>query len=617
MKIQSLQFYDYRVFYSEKEEDKSEYFINVEGKNILLYGENGSGKTSLFRGMRDIIYQNDFTPHFKTPLLNAGYVELAFDDNTTDKFDATGANASKAELLGISKLNSFLSYKELLRTHLDYDDYNEINFFDIIVNTILNEHNLQTLGQLKTAWLNVSSRNLEQERITIDASIGTELTQEEATEEKERLEQDYQTQITKFNDEFNVLLSNINAEINSIISFFNQDITVEFILSPITTTNISTPELKANVIYAQINRPDFHRFLNEAKLSAIAISIYLSALNSNPTQGAIKFLFLDDIFLGLDLSNRLPLLDVLKDKFSDWQIFLTTYDRHWFEVAKQYLNNEWKSIEMFTTEIEGKLFDKPLIIQSQNYFNKAINYFNAGDYPASLNYLRKELEFQIKERLPEESTRHYEGKPHQLSHLWELLVERYNRNNQGNHISEKIKSELQVTRLSLLNPQSHDNLSAPIYKYELQRTIDLIKDIQAIPVIKGITLIASGMVLVFKHPSIDYTLTLELLEDWKIDIVGTVKTHDYPNCRIKHWQMNNQNYYDVHRNRPGIKPQNDIEERFDRMRTNILGYALLHPLTENQFNTNTTFENIWSVNELLDRCDNQKIENWFFRIFRK
>ena len=617
MKIKTLQFYDYRVFYSEKEEDKPEYFIEIDGKNLLLYGENGSGKTSLFKGLRDIIYQNDFTPHFQTPLLNAGYVELAFDDNTTDKFDATGANASKAELLGISKLNSFLSYKELLRTHLDYDDYDEINFFDLIVNSILNEHNLQTLGKLKTAWTNVSSRNLAQERVTIQASVGTDLTQEEATEEIDRLEPDYQTQIIQFNDEFNVLLADINAEINSIVSFFNQGITVEFILTPLTLANISNPELKANVIYAQINRPDFHRFLNEAKLSAIAISIYLSALNSNPTQGTIKFLFLDDIFLGLDLSNRLPLLDVLKDKFSDWQIFLTTYDRHWFEVAKQYLNNDWKSVEMYATEIEGKIFDKPLIIQSQYYFDKAINYFNVGDYPASLNYLRKELEFQIKDRLPEESTRHYEGKPHQLSHLWELLVERYSRNNQGNLITEKIKSEFQVSRLSLLNPQSHDNLSSPVYKYELQRTIDLIKDIQAIPVIKGITLLASGMELVFKHPAKNYSLTLELLQDWKIDIVGPAKTHDYPSCRIKHWQMNKNDYYDLHRSRAGTKPQNDIEERFDRMRTNILGYALLQPLTEKQFNSNTKFENLWSVKELLDRCDNQKRNNWFFRIFRK
>jgi hypothetical protein len=63
-------------------------------------------------------------------LLNAGYIEIGFDDNTDDKFDATGVIATKVELLGVSKLNSFLSYRELLRTHLEYGDDDEINFFE-------------------------------------------------------------------------------------------------------------------------------------------------------------------------------------------------------------------------------------------------------------------------------------------------------------------------------------------------------------------------------------------------------------------------------------------------------------------------------------------------------
>ncbi|MFY7935741.1 MAG: hypothetical protein ACOVOQ_00075 [Flavobacterium sp.] len=615
MKIKSLQFYDYRVFYSTKEEDKKDYLIEVDAKNLLLYGENGSGKTSLFKGLNDIIYQKDFIPHFQTPLLNAGYVEIVFDDNSTDRFDAAGATASKAELINISKLNSFLSYKELLRTHLQDDD--EINFFDLIVNDILKEHTLGTLGQLKVAWDTLTSKNLESVRVTIEESVGKEITAEEAAEQIEKLYADYNVEVTKFSDELDLLLSTINTDIKEIIAYFQQGIEIEFELTPLTTANLSNPELKAKVKYATTGLNSFHLFLNEAKLSAIAISIYLTALKSNPTQNAIKFLFLDDVFLGLDLSNRLPLLDILKEKFSDWQIFLTTYDRHWFEVAKQHLNSDWKAIEMYATSVEGKLFDKPLIIQSDDYFLKANNYFSAGDYPASLNYLRKELEFQIKTRLPEESTRHYEGRPHQLAHYWDLLVERYNRNNQGALITDKIKEELKLARFSLLNPQSHDNLSSPVYKYELQRAIDLIKEIQVIPIIRGVTLLASGMELVFKHPSIDYTIKLELLQDWKLDIVGAVKTHDYPNCKIKHWQFNNQPFFNLVRNVAGTEPQNPIEDRLDIIRNNVIGYALLQPLTEDIFNTNTKFETIWTIKELIEKSDNPKRDNWFCRIFRK
>lgn len=619
MKISTIQLYDYRAFYAESEEDKKDYFIKVDGKNLLLYGENGSGKTSLFRGLKDIVHQNDFTAHLKTPLLNAGYVEIEFDDNSTDRFDATGTSATKSELLGIEKLNSFLSYKELLRVHVNYDqsDDAEINFFDLIVNNVLNEHHLSTLGPLKTAWTQLQSRNIIEETKVIQASIGEEISEEEAKEQIERLDADYISQITKFSDEFRALLKIINSDISKIISYFKQGVKITFELLPLTTANVASPELKANVEYANQQLPGFHAFLNEARLSAIAISIYLTALKSNPTQGAIKFLFLDDIFLGLDLSNRIPLLEILNDEFSDWQVFLTTYDRHWFEVAKQHLNDNWRTIEMYAVSIKGKNFDKPLLIPSDNHFAKSINYFKLGDYPASLNYLRKELEFQLKARLPEETVRHFDGKPHQLSYLWDLLVERYSLNNQAQLIPEKRKNELKTIRLSLLNPQSHDNLSAPVYKLELERAINLVTEIQSLPIVKGVTLLASGMELIYRHPKKPYSLTLELLQDWRIDVLGNNKTHVYPKCKIKHWQFDGNDYYNLKTNSPGTEPSTPMEDRFDRIRTKILDYDMLKPLTEDKFNANTSFEDIWTVKELIDRCDRQTRDGWFARIFRK
>lgn len=617
MKIKSLQFYDYRVFYAEKEEDKDDYIIKLDSKNLLLYGENGSGKSSIYKALKDVVHEIDFEKHFKSNLLDEGFIEIVFDDDSKETITAAGLKTTKIELLGISKLNSFLSYKELLRTHLRDDD--EINFFDLIVNEILREHNLQTLGSLHSAWKNLEERNILREQAELEMSIDLDITAEEAREQIEKLKSDYNDEIIKFNDEFDELLDTLNLEIKEILDYFKQGIEMKFELTKLQLDNLSEPELKANVKYAQTDLSSFHFFLNEAKLSAIALSIYLTALKSNPTQGVIKFLFLDDVFLGLDLSNRLPLLDILKKEFSEWQIFLTTYDRHWFEVAKQHLDltDSWIAKEMYAIKVEGKFFDKPLIIQSDDYYTKANTYFKAGDYPASLNYLRKELEKQITARLPEESTRHYEGRPHQLTHLWELLVERYNRNVQGELITAKIKAELKVARFSLLNPQSHDNLSSPVYKYELQRAIDLIKAIQGIPIINGVTLLASGMELEFKHPDLNYTLTLELLEDWQIDIVGSVKTHSYPNCKLKHWQFGGSDYYKTHNNTPGTKPEKLPEGKLNTVRNTLIGQALLQPLTEETFNANTTFESFWTVKELIEKSDNPKRDNWFCRIFRK
>ena len=40
---------------------------------------------------------------------------------------------------------------------------------------------------------------------------------------------------------------------------------------------------------------------------------------------ALKILVLDDILVGLDMGNRLNLIKVLEEYFSDFQIFMLTY----------------------------------------------------------------------------------------------------------------------------------------------------------------------------------------------------------------------------------------------------------------------------------------------------
>lgn len=104
MKIKSLRFFDYRAFFNGENND---YFFKIDCKNLLIYGENGSGKTSLFRGVKDFINSADFIPHFLSPRLNEGFIEIEFSDGTTDRLDGTGLKPSKVEVIKASKLNSF------------------------------------------------------------------------------------------------------------------------------------------------------------------------------------------------------------------------------------------------------------------------------------------------------------------------------------------------------------------------------------------------------------------------------------------------------------------------------------------------------------------------------
>src|SRR5690606_28201640 len=97
------------------------------------------------------------------------FIEVKFDDGSTDRFEKSGAKGSKIEFINVSKLNSFLSYKELLRIY--FVDSDEVNFFNLLIENILAQHSLESLGKLSDAWLKFQKRDLIEETKTIENSL--------------------------------------------------------------------------------------------------------------------------------------------------------------------------------------------------------------------------------------------------------------------------------------------------------------------------------------------------------------------------------------------------------------------------------------------------------------
>lgn len=131
--------------------------------------------------------------------------------------------------------------------------------------------------------------------------------------------------------------------------------------------------------------------MNEARLSAIAISIYFGMIKRHPQNRPHKILFLDDIFIGLDMSNRLPLLDILEEQFSDYQVFITTYDKTWFKYVRGFLNQKWKTLEFYAEEIDDG-YESPKIYDGTNLITKAREHYQNSDYKASAVYARSAFE---------------------------------------------------------------------------------------------------------------------------------------------------------------------------------------------------------------------------------
>ena len=131
------------------------------------------------------------------------------------------------------------------------------------------------------------------------------------------------------------------------------------------TRETTAPEIELLVILpdlhgaaSEIKRPQ--SYLNEARLSAIAIAIRLAILKERYIERAPRIMVLDDLLLSLDLGNRSSLLKVLLKKYAPlYQLIILTHDRVFFDCVLNHLSDEeqkkWCILEMYETK-ETKKF---------------------------------------------------------------------------------------------------------------------------------------------------------------------------------------------------------------------------------------------------------------------
>lgn len=598
-KITKIILENYRAFYGTET-------IDINGKNVLIYGENGSGKSSLYEGLKRC-FESCSMPnaYFSTHLQasSPAKISLSFEDEPTPyDFDSNTPSSSapfKQKISNAYKASGFLSYRELLRTHLMSNLYDEeifeMEFAELLITQILA---YEILIPPSATFLSVWER-LNQPKI--NRSV------------KNPLLENFDVFCTQ-------KLSDISAIANRILHYFDKNLVINLILRTPSILEYRVPKNKHNkqnipVVRIALevhlndvlmsNADELHlTLLNEARLSALAISIYFASLLLPSLYQGYKILFLDDIFIGLDMSNRLPLLEILKTEFSDWQIFMTTYDRHWFEVAKsEFGTSNWLPIEMYVgkEEVAGQRILKPVVISpSLDHLGKAKAHFKAKDYPACANYLRKEIERLIKERLPIEEKSDFGGKPHTLNHLWGELVARYQ--SLGISIDSKISDTLNTTRLVLLNPQSHYTITYPVYEAEINRAFDVVDAISQLPIIQSIVILHSGANAIFKHPTVNYSFEFTLKSDWVLDFIAETTAIKLPKCKIQKFQQDGVDFFDNGQGRAlndkEIEKIKKRDDKIDKVFGNLSKISVLS-ITDAMLYENTIIDNTWKLVDIV------------------
>ena len=480
MKIQKIQITNYKAFLGT-------HTLNVGGKNLFIYGENGSGKSSLYYALKDF-FQSSIEDIDLSELENA-FVTTAKKGTTaiqvTFKPNAAGEKRNQAYSIDLStnstreaddtsirdgnKLKSFLTYKHLLSIHhLKKDD--SINLFDLLVKGVLKHFKYSLTGgkELGELWAEVEK--------VIGRSTGMHYN-------GVRKRAESKAAIKAFNDAFGELFKRNSPEYilkhgRPILEHFNHNIEIDLKFPQVQPnkdyTAVEGAKVEAELKYAgeKVNKP--HLFLNEARLSAIALSIYLGMIKRHIQGIPCKILFLDDVFIGLDIANRLPLLAILQKEFPDYQIFITTYDKPWFEYARVFLepSGDWKTMEFYAQDCRDGT-QIPRIVDGGDLLQRAVVHLQACDYKAAAVYTRSAFEQMIRrfcenkgKKIPYKSRL----KDYTTEDFWNAIK---------NDVQAATRRDVETYRSLVLNTFSHYNTEKHEIRTELQNAIEAIKALRA------------------------------------------------------------------------------------------------------------------------------------------
>jgi len=139
-----------------------------------------------------------------------------------------------------------------------------------------------------------------------------------------------------------------------------------------------------------VSPPD--KYLSESHLNCLGICLFLSSVKTYNTIN--KFFILDDVISSFDKNHRLRFTNLLIEKFSDYQIFLFTHERDWFEyVANTVKGRNWVVNKMIWDYENGAEVEPSLFALKNRIENKIRN-----SDPSELgNMIRKYLERLLKE----------------------------------------------------------------------------------------------------------------------------------------------------------------------------------------------------------------------------
>lgn len=563
-----------------------EFNLNLDGKNLLMYGENGSGKSSIYYALHALLQsqcheiQKYFNKNSDECIVNTmtatpvPKVSVKFENSDiTYNISENGYEESIQQPTSpIKDLNGkcvFINHKFLFN-FFSFRNSQYIDLFPVFIKDILpftlTKTKSKFISQVYDEVKNGIQRKGNSTHITVD----------------------YKNKIEEFNNEVKTVIDHINVNSPSGTAskiynsyFINEgDLKLKIeliydnsldeipqidksywlrlgyryikeskagvgrlvkksnsleILEPVIRLRISEILLDGSLRY--ISKPQ--SYFNEAKLTAIVLSIRFSLLDTITAQDG-RFLALDDMLISLDMSNRMKVIRYLLDEVADkYKIYLFTHDRLFYHTLKriietQYSKDEWNFGGLYLNDLDSPL--KPEFMpETTSKIKDAHEAYKRHDYFRCGTLLRQLCEQCLKELLPDSyriieniQTGLTENKSldQQILSLEEFCCK------------EKIDyapfKDLKIYKDLFMNATAHNDITSPFYRNEIKRCLHAIEVLSQIKRSESINCKKDLSFSVVDSTNKKYTVRIRRRDDLKfIEYNGNKKLSYFCKCTVK------------------------------------------------------------------------------------
>ena len=533
-------------------------------KNLLMYGENGSGKSSIYYALHallqsvyksdhgekyfrhedseenliniyklDDVKNNGFKPHIKITLDNEHQWELS-----RDGLSSTPDTANDSELRLLNKTSAFINYSYISRFRSARNS-ETINLWNVFIKDILPFY--VPVGADKTL-----------------ASIYDNLV---ANKHPYKVRKD----IDRFNENLSNFIDNVNTKASKIYNkYFKAEdeldmlIQVKYVKDKDRKENPYNeefylfykrgtagkayvwryPKIGLHIEIGEIVIQKPQSFFNEARLTAIALAIRFACLQSGEPQDG-QFLALDDMLISLDMSNRMKVIRyLLEDVAGKYKIYLFTHDRLFYHCLKriietQYSREEWMFGGLYLNDLDLPV-EPEFMIETTSKIKEAREAYKRHDYFRCGTLLRQSCEQYLKELLPESYRIIENGQTGE--------TENKNLDQQILSLEEFCKKEgidynpfknLKSYKDLFMNATAHNDITSPFYREEIKKCLYAIETLSNVKRTKKIDCKKDMSFFIVDSTKNKYTIRLKRREDFKvIEYNGNRKPSYFCKCMV-------------------------------------------------------------------------------------